>query len=289
MTISIGSRVVLRYKLPPGYSHPMTDVIGVLESTDPITVRRSDGRVVTVSSDQVIALKALAARPIRIGDIRNLEVAAAAGSRGVEQARIDGWLLRVGHSPGSTDSAIPLGEPGSTASRTAETLAGIRAWFADRGRPTTLLLPDRLGTAPPAWLSGGEGIMFAADLDNLPPTPQQSTTTLDVTSDPVAAVAHGMVGSDDTMVLATGRASVTDAPDNRRWVGLTDIDVTDQHRRHGIGALICTDLIAWGRTLGATHAYVAVPENNVAGLATAHALGFVEHHRYRYASAPVGS
>ncbi|PVX64176.1 GNAT family N-acetyltransferase [Rhodococcus globerulus] len=291
MPISIGSRVVLRYKLPPGYSHPMTDVIGTLESADPITVRGNDGRVVTVSADQVIALKVLAARPIRVGDIRNLEIAAAAGSPGTEQARIDGWLLRIGHSPHDMDSALPLGEPGGSASRTPETLAAIRSWFADRGRPTTLMLPDRLGIAPPTWISGGEGIIFAADLDNVAPTPPQFTTTIDDAraGDSLMRVATGTIGSADTMILASARAAVSDAPDGRRWAGLLDLAVADAHRRHGIGTLICTDLLGWSRIQGATHAYLAVPEDNTAAVATARSLGFVEHHRYRYATAPVGA
>ena len=41
----IGSRVVMRYKLPPGYAHPMTDVIGELVSLDPR--RRSVARTDT--------------------------------------------------------------------------------------------------------------------------------------------------------------------------------------------------------------------------------------------------
>ena len=270
----------------------MTDVIGTLESTDPIRVRGNDGRVVAVSADQVVALKVLAARPIRVGDIRNLEIAAAAASPGIEQARIDGWLLRIAHSPHDIDSALPLGEPGGSASRTTQTLAAIRSWFADRGRPTTLRLPDRLGIAPPMWISGGEGIVFAADLDNVAPTPPQlTTTTIDdaLAGDTSTRVVTGTIGSADTMILASARAAVSDAPDGRRWAGLLDLAVADAHRRHGIGTLICTDLLGWGRTQGATHAYLAVPEDNTAAAATARSLGFVEHHRYRYATAPVGA
>ena len=45
--IPLGSRVVLRYQLPPGHSHPLTDVIGVLESVEPVVVvRAADGSVV---------------------------------------------------------------------------------------------------------------------------------------------------------------------------------------------------------------------------------------------------
>ena len=63
----------------------------------------------TIAADDVVAIKALAAAPVRTGDIRNLEHAAALAWPGVEQQRLGGWLLRFGR--GSTrraNSAVPL-------------------------------------------------------------------------------------------------------------------------------------------------------------------------------------
>ncbi|MGR6026981.1 N-acetylglutamate synthase, CG3035 family [Rhodococcus erythropolis] len=308
--ISIGSRVVLRYKLPPGYSHPMTDVIGILEGADPIAVRSGDGRLVQVSADQVIALKTLSARPIRIGEIRNLETAAAAAWPGVEQAWIDGWLLRAGHGfTGRANSALPLGGAGTVAGFDASTFERIRQWFGDRGLPTLLLLPDRLGTAPDGWTSEKETIVMAADLGNvtLPLGPPVTSfadrpdhnwlSTYDAHGDPayveavltavVGSATFGAIGNTDT-TLAIGRAALTEAPDGKRWVGLTGIHVAPEHRRHGIGSLICGDLLFWGRQNGATHAYLQVSAENSAAIALYERLGFVEHHRYRYATDPVG-
>ena len=65
--IPAGTRVTLRYRLPPGSSHPMTDIIGELISSDEesVAVRARDGRVVQIARDRGVALKALGPRPIR--------------------------------------------------------------------------------------------------------------------------------------------------------------------------------------------------------------------------------
>lgn len=289
----------------------MTDVIGILEGVDPVAVRSPDGRVVQVSADQVIALKALAARPIRVGDIRNLEDAAAAAWPGVEQAWIDGWLLRAGHGVSDrANSALPLGGAGAVASAAATTVERIRRWFTDRGLPAVLLLPDRLGGAPDGWGRSKETVVMAADLENvtLPLGPavtsfaarpdEQWHSMYDAEGDRAhvdavltavaGTVTFGTIGNRDA-TLAVGRAACTQAPDGRRWVGLTGIRVAPDHRRHGIGSLICGDLLAWGREHGATHGYLQCSADNSAALALYRRLGFVEHHRYRYATDPVGS
>ena len=74
----VGSRVSLRYRLPVGSVPPLTDVIGHLLAIGPtLSVRTKRGDVVDVASADVVAIKALAAAPVRTGDIRNIEYAAA--------------------------------------------------------------------------------------------------------------------------------------------------------------------------------------------------------------------
>ena len=104
---------MVRYRLPAGSVPPLTDVIGHLEAIEPtLRVRTKRGDVVDVAAADVVAIKALAAAPVRTGDIRNLEHAAALAWPGVEQRRLGGWLLRFGR--GSTrraNSAVPLDVP----------------------------------------------------------------------------------------------------------------------------------------------------------------------------------
>ncbi|WFR73671.1 GNAT family acetyltransferase [Prescottella defluvii] len=63
---TLGDRVVVRYRLPPGSSHPLTDVIGTLEQLEPtVVVRTADDRVVEVERADVVRLKALGPKPVR--------------------------------------------------------------------------------------------------------------------------------------------------------------------------------------------------------------------------------
>ncbi|WP_089245435.1 N-acetylglutamate synthase, CG3035 family [Rhodococcoides kyotonense] len=302
----MGARVTLRYRLPPGHSHPMTDVVGELieHGETVVAVRARDGRVVRVSPERVVALKALGPRPIRTSEIRGLERAAADGWPGVEQEWVDGWLLRAGHGfTGRANSATPI-EPGASVA----SVDRISRWFHARLLPPTLLLPDRLGSVPEGWTTRDETLVMAADISRVQ-LPEESVSLISDTPDddwlglyryrgrplPTGAldvissirdgvVGFGRIGSAASAMLAIGRAAVTNAPDGRRWVGLTAIEVAEAHRRNGLGTRICGELVAWGRNQGATHAYLQVSAENSNAIAMYEGLGFLEHHRYRYAA-----
>ncbi|OQQ33643.1 putative acetyltransferase [Prescottella equi] len=67
----IGGRVVVRYRLPPGGSHPLTDVIGTLEQLEPtVVIRTADDRVVEIERADIVRLKALGSKPVRRSDGR---------------------------------------------------------------------------------------------------------------------------------------------------------------------------------------------------------------------------
>ncbi|MBF6211200.1 GNAT family N-acetyltransferase [Nocardia puris] len=310
--IPLGRRVVMRYRLPAGYPQPLTDVIGELLATDPPTVRAADGTVVSVAPDQVVALKALGPRPIRTREIRALESAAADGWPGVEHAWIDGWFARGGYDyTQRANSAVPLGISGQPAALTADTLDRIVAWYAERGLPATLLLPDRLASAPPGWNTWNETLVLGLDIENfvLPQgpsmvrfAPEPSAEWLRMhryrgedpathtSREPVVEVLTAVRDGNVTFAtlglpqpIAIGRGAHTVATDGRHWVGLTCVAVAAEHRRRGLAALICAELIRWGHERGATHAYVQVEAGNAAALALYRELGFVEHHSYRYA------
>lgn len=303
----IGSRVVMRYKLPPGYAHPMTDVIGELISLDPPTVRGANGHLVRVAPNRVIAMKSVGVRPIRTSEIRALEYAAADGWPGLEQEWIDGWFLRAGSSfTGRANSAVPLHE-----SATLAALPAISRWYQDRGQRPLLLLPDRLAQVPDGWQTWDEVVVLAADIENLTLPSGPSMLTVDDQPGPqwlslyryrgnrppvwapkmLSQVRNGTVGfghlSGPDQTIAVARVALTTAPDDRQWVGLTAVEVGADHRRRGIGTLICAEMIRWGRERGATHVYLQVAQDNAAALAMYANLGLVEHHRYRYATPPI--
>lgn len=310
----LGNRVVMRYRLPPGYPQPMTDVIGELVSLTPaVVVHAADGRVVQVSPDQVVAMKAIGDRPVATREIRALELAAADGWPGIEHTWIDGWLTRYGGGfTRRANAAAPLGQAHRIGDlHSGDTADRLRGWYADRGLPLTLLLPDRLGSAPGGWSVSPQVQVMAADVANL--TLPDGASLVSVSAEPgpdwlrlyhyrgarlpaqapstLAAVlsgelGFGALGDPATGPLAIARAAVTQAPDGRRWVGLAAVEVAPEHRRRGLGMLICAEMIRWGRDRGATHTYVQVDVHNAAALALYRTLGLVDHHRYRYATAP---
>jgi GNAT superfamily N-acetyltransferase len=313
----LGRRVVVRYRLPAGYPQQFTDVIGELVALDPPTVRTAAGETVAVARDQIVAMKALGPRPIRIGEIRALEAAAADGWPGVRRERLHGWSLHAGHGyTGRANSAVPLGSPGISAMLDEQTLGRIAAWYTDQGLSPRLRLPDRLTPVPPGWRTGGEVVVLGADIDNVALPPGPSMVRVDPEPTPAWLELHRFRGEDTTPVppplpeidvltavhdgelgfaalglptpLAIGRGAITGAPDGRRWIGLSCIAVAATHRRHGLGTLLCAELISWGHRRGATHAYLQVTVDNTAALAMYHEMGFLEHHRYRYATPPAG-
>ncbi|MTE14917.1 N-acetylglutamate synthase, CG3035 family [Nocardia aurantiaca] len=307
----IGTRMVVRYRLPAGYPQPLTDVIGELTATDPLTVRTADGQVVSIARDQVVAWKPLGPRPIRTSEIRSLEAAAADGWPGLRRSWIGGWLLRAGDGyTHRANSAVPLGGTDGPALTDTETLHRIGEWYTALGLPLQLQLPDRLATAPADWRSWNETQVLAIDIETmaLPPGPPMVRFTpepdgawlsmhrhrggdVELGSTPLVEVLTAIRDGEVAFAtlglptpLAIGRAAITTAPDGRRWVGLTCVAVAAEHRRHGLGALVCAEMIRWGKSRGATHAYVQVSHDNDAALALYQEMGFVEHHRYRYAA-----
>lgn len=215
-------------------------------------------------------------------------------------------MLRAGHGfTGRANSAAPL-EPQAA----VVDLDAISGWFSSRGLPVVLLLPDRLGSVPAGWSTRDETLVMAADISRLALPPESVSVIAEAPDDDwlslyryrgrplpadavevISAVRDGVagfarIGSATSGVLAIGRAAVTSAPDGRHWVGLTAVEVAEAHRRNGLGTRVCGELVAWGRMQGATHAYLQVAVANVAAVAMYRELGFVEHHRYRYAAPP---
>lgn len=250
-------------------------------------------------------------RPIQTSDIRALETAAADGWPGLTHAWVDGWLLRAGDGyTRRANSAVPLGGATRAASQRPETLAEIVSWYAAQDLPAQLALPDHLAEVPAGWNSWGETVVLGVDIAAVilpagPPmvriSPTLEDSWLDLhtyrgepTDNPTAtpnsavltAVRDGELGFATLGLptpLAIARGAITTAPDSRRWIGISCLSVAAEHRRHGLATLLVAELLRWGRTHGATHAYTQVPTDNTPALTLYHNLGFQTHHTHRYA------
>jgi N-acetylglutamate synthase len=285
----VGTRVMIRYRLPAGSSPPLTDVIGHLVQTVPtLQVRTKRGDVVAVSVDEVVAIKALADAPVRTSSIRNLEHAAALAWPGVEQQWVDGWFCRFGH--GSTrraNSAVPLDFSVST------DMTAITEWYAARSVAPLVSAPDRLFRVPPYATTDAENLVMARDIE--PGGPHDEVVVAsrpddewlriydrDVPVEVLSAVVDGQVVFASVAGAAVARAALTHGPDGTCWVGLSAMRVAADQRRHGHARSLCAALLSWGADHGAQRAYTQVLDDNTSAIALFESMGFRLHHRSRY-------
>jgi hypothetical protein len=277
---ALGTRVTVRYRRPAGSVPPLTDAVGRLLDIDPLVrVQTKTGAVVQFAPEDVVAVRALADAPVRTSQIRALEHAAAFAWPGVEQDWLDGWLLRAGHGITSrANSAVPLG---ISADKTA--IPAIIDWYTQRGLTPRLAVADRLLRLPGAGEQANRVLVrdvrtAASDPSvRLTAGPDDAWLRLyrrEVPVDVLTAVVEGVLVFGMRADTAVARASVTDAPDGTRWVGLSAMGTADSQ--------LCEALLAWGAARGATRGYVRVLDDDAAGAGLAQSLGFALHHRARY-------
>jgi N-acetylglutamate synthase len=251
-----------------------------------VRVRTKTGTVVQFAPTDVVAVRALSDTPVRTSQIRALEQAAAFAWPGVEQQWLGGWLLRAGHGVTSRgNSAVPLHVSADSA-----TIPAIVDWYTQRGLTPRLAIADRLLRLPGAGEQANA--VLVRDVCTAEPDPSVRLSTRpdddwlrlyhrEIPIHVLTAVVDGELVFGMHADGAVARASVTDAPDGTRWVGLSAVRAADQ----GAGQALCEALLAWGAARGATRGYVRVLDDDHAAAGLAQSLGFALHHRARYFTA----
>jgi hypothetical protein len=279
-----GTRVTVRYRRPAGSVPPLTDAVGHLLGIEPLVrVRTKTGAVVQFAPADVVAVRALSDAPVRTSQIRALEHAAALAWPGVEQQWLDGWLLRAGHGVTyRANSAVPLQVSASPAA-----IPAIVDWYTRRGVTPRLAIADRLLRLP--GVGERANAVLTCDVssnDSVPSVrlsahPDDAWLRLyrqDIPIDVLTAVVDGELVFGAHGEKAVARASVTDAPDGTRWVGLSAMRVADE----GAGRALCEALLGWGAARGATRGFMRVLDDDHAAAGLAYSMGFALHHRARY-------
>jgi ribosomal protein S18 acetylase RimI-like enzyme len=138
-------------------------------------------------------------------------------------------------------------------------------------------LRSRLPAAPPpvalsaspdaAWLENDERALAHQD------------AALAVLQGPEDVV-FGAVTDNAGEVVAKGRAALSIRSDV--WVALTDLWVSADHRRRGLGSVVLRELLGWAAERGAGTACLQVRPDNVAAAGLYDGLGLSTHHTYRY-------
>ncbi len=313
-----GARVSLRHRLPPGSATALTDVIGHLEAVSPVVVVRTrSGEVIEVAPGDVVAVRELSDAPVRASAIRAVEHAAALAWPGLEHRWLSGWFLRAANGSTSRgNSAVPLDFSASLSA-----LDEVADWYARRGLPAWLALPERLVPVRGAgvkqtrvmvrdisdlsssragpylsssraglYLSssragptelGGTGVTLLEGPDTDWLTVYQRRVPVEV----LTAVVDGAVTFAALPETAVGRGAVTLAPDGTRWLGISALRVTAERRRQGHARAVCSALMQWGAARSATRVYVQVLSENTSAITLYHSMGFRLHHHHRYIEA----
>lgn len=245
-------------------------------------------------------------------DIDAIEQAALTSWPALEEARIDGWLLRA--AKGYTRRTNSANTAGARAERLDADLPLIEGFFVQRGlAPTFRLLSTPEDEAIDQAL-GQRGYRRCDDVcsvmvcrlhDQATPTagaphrvsllpdakawlgafmrikddhgPHQGThlAMLRAIAAPMAYATAQADGEDQAQCCGLGVLS-------QGHLGLFDIATHPAHRLRGLGTALCKGLLDWGRAHGAHTAYLQVVADNRPAVELYRRLGFEELYRYWY-------
>ncbi|MGD9956567.1 MAG: GNAT family N-acetyltransferase [Candidatus Nanopelagicales bacterium] len=307
----VGRRVTVRHRLD---EELLTDVVGVLRSWQGgvLQVERRSGEIADVPEADVVAAKVVAPEL----SAEAMQRVAEAGWPPYETAALGDWTLRAsGGLTGRANSARVAGDPGLPLEQALELVA---AWYAERGLPPILQIPepsrwdddlDRLG-----WMAARRTTVRTVGTDELvraaghlpdrvvarrSDVPDAALLALVEPSLEPAGLARILTGPPvrvfvslrdaEGALLAAGRASTAASPAGR-WAGITSVAVAELARRRGLGRAVMGELGRWAAERGAGSTYLQVMAQNAPAIALYEQLGFVLHHTYCYRSpAPISA
>ena len=302
----VGRRVSVRHRTDDGR---LSDVVGVLRSwteEGALAGERRDGEVVLLAVADVVAAKVV---PPELS-AEAMQRVAEAGWPAYETASLGDWVLRAsGGLTGRANSVRVVGDPGVPLDAA---LDHVSAWYAGRGLPPILQLPEpsrwdaelehrgwhaarrtTVRTAPSQELVAAAGPLPDGVVAHLSDDADPELLALvEPTLDPVglrriltAPPQRVFVSLRDERgaLVAAGRASTSSSAAGR-WAGVTSVAVAQGTRRRGLGTAVMGELGRWAVTAGAPSTYLQVTVANVPATALYERLGFALHHTYCYRS-----
>jgi ribosomal protein S18 acetylase RimI-like enzyme len=148
--LTVGSRVVVRYRLAEGAEAAATDFLGELiaRNDDFLIVDTKTERVKLIRAD-VIAAKDVpppASRPGRAHErisADDLEKLMAKGWQALDRGGLGDWVLRASDGfTGRANSALVVGDPSLPLDKAIDF---VEKWYSDRGRPTVFQVHGERG------------------------------------------------------------------------------------------------------------------------------------------------
>ena len=240
--------------------------------------------------------------------VADLELVAARGWQGLEPGRLGDWLLRAGGGfTGRANSALVVGDPGTTPSDAVDAVTG---WYSARGLRPCAQLPGRQARAADAafaaagWDRDDDVLVLTAPVAVHPP----GRVPVDISPEPneawlagyryrgteLPAVARKVLTNAAEVAFAAVRLDPAPAPLaavargvlTDGWLGVTAVTVDERHRRRGLATEVMAALQRWAAGRGAHSVYLQVVADNRPALALYRRAGFIEHHRYHYRRPP---
>ncbi|TYP86788.1 GNAT family N-acetyltransferase [Blastococcus xanthinilyticus] len=235
-----------------------------------------------------------------------LERLAARTWRGLEEQPYGDWLLRAGGGfTGRANSVLVLGNPPAGL---PAAVADVTRWYRERGLPARACVPGPAADADAALAAAGWGRDEDTVVLTGPAGPWPCPDVPVVLADAPDEVwltgyrAGGALPASATAVLRRAEqprfASVRPYPPPAPAVAvargavaedvlvISAVTVDERHRRRGLATALMTTLAADARSRGARCCVLQVTASNAPALALYARLGFTEHHRYHYRTAP---
>jgi ribosomal protein S18 acetylase RimI-like enzyme len=221
------------------------------------------------------------------------------------------WLLRAGGGFTSrANSTLTVGDPKASVDAAVD---AVQAWYADRGLPARVQVPD--GATPAGlldeldqrgWHTSPTVHVMTAELGHVlraaaatPATAALLELRLDDSPDAGWLACYRQDGGtlppaareillnhpaavfaslrDGERTVAIARAAVDD-----RWAGLFAVEVTPEHRRQGLGGIVSAAALRWAGQRGARRTYLQASVDNTPAVGLYERLGYAVHHDYRY-------
>jgi N-acetylglutamate synthase len=320
--LRVGSRVVVRHRLPDGSA---SDALGELVGADGTTLRVATRRgEVAVARADVIAAKPVPPPPARPGPPHTaigtdgLERVMAEHWRPLERLDLGSWRLRAsGGFTGRANSALAVGAPGVDL---PEAVARVEAFYAERGLPALVAVPHPAGglgedldvvalLAGRGWTVRTPTLVMTAATDDLPGAAEVPLPDgLRVATAPVPdgawlgryhyqgapevppAGRRVLVSADEQVFVRVldGEETVAIARGSLSpgWAGVTAVETAPSHRRRGLGRRVLAEVADWARARGAASTYLQVSADNTGARTLYGGTGFSVHHAYHYRVAP---
>ena len=291
----VGQRVVVRRVLPgetgPTGGPAMTDVLGICESwaDGTVVVRREDGSAVTISTADIVSGKPVPPRPsvrLRVS-AREAESHARSHWPGVVREPLGEseqgeWELRTEPEVGDrlrkrANSCLAMGDPGTSLDEAA---SAVLAFYRSRGR--TPMVQVEVGSEADGWfVDAGWSVVEGGDAVFLLGSLSRARRLLGRAGEEASLEVEGPRASAVVPERAVAKASL-----DGDWLGVHDLYVEPEHRRHGLARTVLATLAEWGAEQGATTLWLHVETGNEPALALYESLGLEVHHGCRYLAAP---